>query len=99
MDRNFVMLEFHDFGNPDIPNSDSPGSFATYPCCLDGSDLIWKLWISIPICKSFLPLENLMLQMPTRPNLLSHLLPRSTVEILSQDFGTFKVSIFNLMKT
>jgi hypothetical protein len=79
VDHDFIMLEFHDSRNPDISNSDSSGLFATCPYCLDDSDLIEKSQIAIPICKSFFPLENSMLQTPTRPDLLPRVLPRSTV--------------------
>jgi hypothetical protein len=58
----FRYARVHDSRKPDIPNSDSPGSFATCPCCLDGSDPIGKSQIAIPICKSSCPLENPMLQ-------------------------------------
>ena len=92
----YGTVAFRDFATPPVVSFLSPRSRNAEPRSLqdpwtrvpqvNGYDHVGKSRIAIPVCKSFLPLENPMLQMPTRPDLLPRVLPRSTVEILFSGF-------------
>jgi hypothetical protein len=139
--RDSTVHELHDSGNPDILNSDSPGSLATHPrrrtvqirlgnrvsrfqharvsclreprfpisdssgssatcpCCLNGSDPIGKSRIAISYCNGSTLLNPPMGEIPIPPRTPTRVLPRSTARIRSRDFENHKASILKLNKT
>jgi hypothetical protein len=68
-DRDFIVQEFHDSGNSDMPNPDSSGSSDTRPQ-MNGSDLVGKSRIAISCCTISLPSKTPM--PPNTDSLGSH---------------------------
>jgi hypothetical protein len=95
---NSLVYESLVSANPDSPIPDSSGSSATYPCGLDGSDLIGKSRIAISYCNGSTLLNSPMSEIPIPPRTPTRVLPRSTARIHSRDFENHKASIIRLNK-
>jgi hypothetical protein len=78
----FRIARDHVLEIPDMSNSDSPGSFAMCPYCLDGPDAIGNSRIAIPLCSGSTLLKSSMSEIPMSPRTPTRVLPRSTARTL-----------------